>query len=344
MASSQSKVIFVVLNWNGLEDTLNCLGSLLKTNHPSFSIVVVDNHSDDDSIEGIRAWVKEKSNNTDFPAISFHEMDKAQSQHKTGLNTDDISGETPLVLIRNDENEGFARGNNVGIRYALSQQPQYVFVLNNDSEVEPTCVSQMVQFAESHPQVGLMGPKILDFDTDIYRQYPVRRPLTFISILLTLSPIRRLFSWLRIYNQWFYYFSNAPQQMYALPGSALFFRADTINAINCFDESTFLYWEEFIIAEKLRKLSIPTYIVPQAIIRHKVNASIQKIGAFKFIENLKSERYFYREYLRFGSLKRGLLTAARLASYLARVPLDKSYRQNLPVFLKTFLSGHRQWP
>ncbi|MBW7957118.1 MAG: glycosyltransferase family 2 protein [Deltaproteobacteria bacterium] len=122
---NRPKVHLIILNWNGKKDTIECLESVGKLSYPNFETIVVDNGSSDGSVEAI----KEK-----FPG---------------------------LRLIETGENLGFAEGNNVGIRYALKNGAEYVFLLNNDTTIEPDALGHLVDFAEKDEKVGIVGPKIL---------------------------------------------------------------------------------------------------------------------------------------------------------------------------------------
>lgn len=295
-------VFVVVLNWRGWRDTLECVQSLKESYYPNLSIIVVDNDSQDESVGQIR------------------------------------EAHPSITLLETDNNLGFAVGNNVGIRHALAESADYVFVLNNDTSLAPDCISRLVEFAEQNPAAALLGPKIYDAGTHIYRQWSVKKRLSFWSILWVLSPLRRL-----VYNteffRGFFYTSDQATQVYGIPGSAMFFRAEAVARIELLDERTFLYWEEFIVAEKLHRLGLPTYVVPQAVIWHKESASISKIGARKFIENVRSERYFFRTYLGLSLLEKAGLNFIRLAAYLGRCIGQPDYRANLSRFMRVFLSA-----
>jgi len=120
-------VCVIVLNWNGLEDTIECVESLRKVTYPAMSVLVVDNGS-----EG---------------------HDASELRRRFGDSID---------LIENDKNYGFAEGNNIGIRYALEQlSPDYVLLLNNDTVVDPEFLSELVRSAESDHSIGIVGPKVL---------------------------------------------------------------------------------------------------------------------------------------------------------------------------------------
>jgi GT2 family glycosyltransferase len=320
VAESDIHVAVVVLNWNGWQDTLVCLESLLRSRSRSLDIIVCDNGSHNDSVQRIREWCANKG-------IHLHE-ESCLSPNKTSLR---------VFLFQTGGNLGFARGNNVGIRLALQQRAEYVFVLNNDAHVSPDCIAELVEYGQSHRDVALLGPKILDDGTSRYTQWAVLRRLDFLAILLVLSPLRRLIEHTRLFKRYFC-LEEGPSKVYAIPGSAMMFRASALSDIGLFDETTFLYWEEFIIAEKLRQHGLPTVLLPSAVVWHKMSASIDKIGAWKFIENVKSERYFFNRYLRLPLVHRLMLYIIRLAAYFLRSIGDKSYRKNTKQFLRALFS------
>lgn len=336
MSVETPNVTVVVLNWNGWVDTLICLQSLLDTGYPALQIVVCDNDSDDDSVEKIRAWAAEKqgkhsgSGSTLSLTESAPQLAYPEAAPKAKYNQ---WRSVQLVLIQTGNNLGFARGNNVGIRHALASGAEYVFVLNNDTHVQATCISKLVEFGENNTHVALLGPKVLDEGSMQYTQWPVVKRLDFLGILLALTPIRRLLTHTSLFRNLFY-FQNQPGTVYAIPGSSMMFKAWALIEIGLFDEATFLYWEEFIIAEKLRQHNLLTFLVPAAVIWHKQSASIAKIGARKFIENVRSERYFFRRYLRLSLWERTVLNIVRFGAYLARAIMDEGYRKILPQFIQ----------
>lgn len=121
-------VYIIILNWNQLELTLDCLDSLAQQDYPSFQVVVVDNGSTD----GSSAMLRER-----FPGATILEI---------------------------PENIGYSPGNNVGIKHALEQGADYMFLLNNDTVVDPHMLSHLVTVAESEPGIGMTGPTMLYFD------------------------------------------------------------------------------------------------------------------------------------------------------------------------------------
>jgi GT2 family glycosyltransferase len=123
-----SLVGVVILNWNGLADTLECLASLRRSDYPDFRAIVVDNGSSDGSPEVIRRMHPEAE------------------------------------LIVNGRNAGFAAGNNIGIRKALDMGADFVWLLNNDTVVEENTLSRLVSAAAESGEVALASPVIHYYD------------------------------------------------------------------------------------------------------------------------------------------------------------------------------------
>jgi len=124
---SSLSVWIVVLNWNGLTDTLACVHSLRALRYPTHRIVVVDNGSTDGSAAALRAEASDRS----------------------------------VELIESATNLGYAGGNNLGIRHALEHGAEFVLVLNNDTTVHPALLDELVAAADRNPRVGCFGPWIL---------------------------------------------------------------------------------------------------------------------------------------------------------------------------------------
>ncbi len=295
-------VVVVILNWNGWADSIPCVRSLLDSSYENIRIVVVDNGSTDGSVERIRGA---------FP---------------------------DLTILETGTNLGFAAGNNRGIHYAMDNGAEYVLVLNNDTTVPQHAVRELIDFAERNPGAALIGPEISDAATGEFLDLPMLRPINVWSILFTKSPIQRVIRRTALYKR-FFYRGRTPSEVYAIHGSAMLFRASTIREIGTFDEETFIYWEEFILAEKLRKAGLRTYVLPSTRIIHKGSSSIAKIGASRFLENMKSERYFFDNYLDLSIASRFAIDTVRFVGYIGRAVVQDDYRRRLPEFLRLLFEG-----
>ena len=142
----------ILLNWNGWQDTIACLESIFQSRNSPFRVVVCDNNSSDGSLFKIAAWARGEIS-ADVPQDSrlrtlvggvarpIEYINFTATAVSAGLIK---NGGEPLVLIDNEENGGFAAGNNVGLRYALDQPDMsHVWILNNDTLVDPYCLSNM---------------------------------------------------------------------------------------------------------------------------------------------------------------------------------------------------------
>lgn len=163
----------VLLNWNGWRDTIACLESVFQSRNSQFRVLVCDNNSSDESLSRIAAWARgeisaEVPKNQRLSALLGgagrpieHARFTATDVHSGCLSDE---GE-PLILIDNEENLGFAAGNNVGLRYALNQSDMtHVWILNNDTLVDPDCLSSMQSRLSREDTPTVCGSIIHFFD------------------------------------------------------------------------------------------------------------------------------------------------------------------------------------
>lgn len=121
------KVSIIILNWNGKEDTIECLESLKHITYPNYEILLVDNGSTDGSMECFRER---------YPEIE---------------------------IIENGENLGFAEGNNVAIRRVVEKGTNYVLLLNNDTIVDSDFLTELVKVLENDTHIGIVGPTVYNY-------------------------------------------------------------------------------------------------------------------------------------------------------------------------------------
>lgn len=132
MKKESPKIFILILNWKNKEDTIKCVDSVKKINYPSFEIVLIDNGSDDGSVEAFQ---------TLFPEIP---------------------------LLCNNKNLGYAEGNNVGMRYAIKNGADFILILNNDAIVDPNILHAFVKASKSNPKGGIFGAKVLNQNNEFH--------------------------------------------------------------------------------------------------------------------------------------------------------------------------------
>ncbi|MFC1998989.1 glycosyltransferase family 2 protein [Chloroflexota bacterium] len=124
------KIAIIVLNWNGLDDTIQCLESLKKITYSNYEIVVVDNGSAGDDADILKGKYGES-----------------------------------VRIIRKSKNYGFTGGNNIAIRWLVKNSyADYFLLLNNDTTVDSEFITEMVKACEVNPEIGIGGPKTYYFD------------------------------------------------------------------------------------------------------------------------------------------------------------------------------------
>jgi GT2 family glycosyltransferase len=255
-------VYIVILNYRNFADTIECVRSLENITYPNSRIVIVDNDSDNESEDVLR---------------------KAFPEH---------------IVIQAGRNGGYAAGNNVGIRRGLSDGAEFVLILNNDTIVEPDFLSILVSHALSDPIAGLLSPSITystgEFNRNCTRRRPRLRELFWnFGIGRWLGQNK---AWLRRCQYEDEPLFEEPTEVEVIAGACMLLSAPLIDEIGLLDENTFLFWEEFILHEKMRRTQYRTVIVPRSRVTHKQSKSLKTIGSRAAIANIRSLNYYLREY------------------------------------------------
>lgn len=260
-------VYIIILNYKNYDDTIHCVRSVENIEYSNYRIVIVDNNSGNGSEEILKK---------EFPRHLF---------------------------IQTGSNRGYAAGNNAGIRTALSAGAEYILILNNDTRVSANFLDILVTAAEQDRNAGILGPKVIDETGAVCSSCARRRP-TFGDYFWRTGPGR----WLWPGNRWIqahyyrgeYHFDHV-RKVDIISGSCMLIRSGLLREIGLLDEGTFLFLEEFILHEKMRRTNYHTLIVPHSIIIHKRHASMEGRKLFPFIAILRSLRYYlayHRHYRR----------------------------------------------
>lgn len=260
---SSPRVAIVILNWNGWKDTIECLESVFQINYPNYYVVLVDNHSTDDSIKKIIAYANGKINvESDFFDYSSHNK-PLNYQILKKSETDHISSDKELTLIINDKNDGFAEGNNIGIRYALRNlEANYVLLLNNDTVVDKCFLDPLIKEGEISDKIGLLGPKIYYYDNpDVI--WCVGGKIDW-----------KLARGLHVGNQELDHGQYQTKTHFDyISGASLLIKKELLEDVGLIDEKYFLYFEETDLELRAALKGYGNVYVPQSKIWHKVSRS-----------------------------------------------------------------------
>jgi hypothetical protein len=169
------KAYVILINWNGWADTVECLESLFRSVGVHFRVIVCDNESADRSVERIGLWadglldllapaagpLRSLFHPPMAKPVRWVEYSRAEAERGGDFDLD-----PPLVLIRTGGNLGFAGGNNVGLRYVLARGDfDYVWLLNNDTVVDPGALAALVGRMAEKPSAGMCGSTLLHYET-----------------------------------------------------------------------------------------------------------------------------------------------------------------------------------
>ncbi len=264
---NKPKVAVVILNWNGWKDTIECLESLYQIKYPNYSVVVVDNDSQDESLEKIRNYALGKimvksaffEYDNDNKPIEMGECSKKESEGDKNCLTQDNC----LILIKSDKNYGFAEGNNIGIRYALKNlNADYILLLNNDTVVDTDFLNGLVNIAEGSEDIGIVGPKIYYYDNP--------NNIWCIGGKIDWKFARGLHVGTNKVDAGQY---NEIREFDYISGSAFLIKREVLEKTGLMDEKFFLYFEETDLALRASKEGYKSVYVPEAKIWHKVSKS-----------------------------------------------------------------------
>jgi len=220
-----------------------------------FEVIVVDNASTDGSVEMVREEFSD------------------------------------VHLIANAQNRGFPAANNQGVAVA---QGRYVLLLNPDTEVLGDALATMVAFADAHPDVGVLGPQLLDPDGSVQssrRRFPTLLTAFFESTWLQPYAPRRLLERYYALDR----SDDATQDVDWVKGAALMARREAIEQVGPMDEGFFMYSEELDWCRRFREAGWRVVYLPSARIIHHEGKSSEQVVAAKHIYFQSSKVRYFRQ-------------------------------------------------
>ncbi|MDW8396131.1 MAG: glycosyltransferase family 2 protein [Anaerolineae bacterium] len=258
-------LVVVILNYNTRDLLRACLQSLRAQKGIQFVTCVVDNASLDGSADMVAEQFKE------------------------------------VVLIRNAHNSGFSAGNNLGLRhFGFPEQPaaRYALLLNADTLVPPDALHRMVAFADAHPDVGVLGPKLVlpdgSLDLACRRSFPT--PEVSFYRLVGLS---KLFPKSRRFGRYNLTFLDENQQadVDAVVGACMMLRAEAIARVGLLDEQFFMYGEDLDWCLRIKQAGYRVVYYPSVVIHHVKRAASRRSRKAQY-EFQRAMWLFYRKHYR----------------------------------------------
>jgi GT2 family glycosyltransferase len=231
------RVVVVVLNWNGWKDTIACLKSLQLQSYTNFEVLVIDNASTDSSFAEITSAVPD------------------------------------VQVLQSGANLGFGGGCNVGIRQALLERADYVWLINSDATADPHALAALVELADASPGVASVGSVVYEAESaDQIQLWGGGR------VRLWTGECQNQFS---------------ATQLDFISGASVLLRCAALEDVGLFDESTyFMYWEDTDLSFRLREANWQLAVAETSRVWHRQSASVGKGSALL-------DEYFTRSGVRF---------------------------------------------
>lgn len=280
------KVSIIILNYNSWKDTIECLESIYQMKYAKYDVIVVDNSSEDRSVEMINAYckgiVKVSSNflsyNSGNKPIKVLEYTRYQAEvGGRECEIADLPSNRKLILIKNERNYGFAEGNNIAIRYALKRlNPDYVLLLNNDVVVDRELLTELIKVVKTSSKIGIVGPTIFYYDNPELVNFAGEDLILWKAkgIRYTTRP-------------------TVPKDVDMINGACMLIKKEVIKDVGLFYPNFFVYWEETDYCVRVKKKGYRIVYVPKAKIWHKIASSIEGEYSYWRIYYLTRNRFLF---------------------------------------------------
>lgn len=228
------QIYVIILNYNGYSDTVECVSSLLKaipSEKVNYQIVVVDNYSTDDSYKLLKNTLPEN-----------------------------------IILIESGRNNGYAYGNNIGIKYAVEQGAEYICILNNDTVITEDFLTPCIDELKKRNDIAFIGPMLMNYYDNL-----VQNTGGGVSIVKGKS-----------------YFLNKNVDDSSVTegiiecdivfGAAMLFKTELLDRIGLLPENYFLFYEETEWCYKAVKAGYKNCVNTKTRIQHKGSESLKNMN------------------------------------------------------------------
>lgn len=284
----------VILNYNNWQDTINCINSIETYNSALVKIIVVDNGSTNNSVYNLNEYFS----------------NKFKTKYRK-LNATELVSDFPYIsLVVNNTNEGYARGNNVGLYLIMNDRSiTDVLILNNDILLIEDIIPELIKTKRHYNDSAIITPLLLEKDgstidiTCARSQYTVKQEIIY-NFFHYIFPeyVDRKLSVRYILKGYNLGKKIIPIQVPS--GACMLIDKSFFESIGFFDPSTFLYWEESILYEKVKQNNKQNYLNANARCIHLGGASTNTNTTSRFCLRCgnHSARYFMRKYSNCGIL------------------------------------------
>ncbi len=261
---NNKKISCIILNWNGKQYLKDCLDSVLSSSYKNLKVIVVDNASTDGSSEFIKNNYKK------------------------------------VVVIENKTNLGWTGGNNKGIKYALGKKTDFIFILNNDTQIDKKCIEELAKEIDEKDEIGIVGPKIfLKVNGKKTNRISFAggkfKPNRYFGVHIGNNKLDS-----KAYGK--------VKQTEFVTGAAIMIKNEVFKKVGLFDDKYFIYYDEADFCMRARKKGYKIFYVPTAHVYHDFSGTVELNSPFQnyyttrnhylFVEKNAPQSVKIREFLR----------------------------------------------
>lgn len=294
----------IILNYNTYEDTVCCVETIDNhVNDIAYKVYIIDNHSSDGSGKKLQT--------------AFCQRDD-------------------VVVLLSDKNLGFSGGNNIGIKKALEDGNEYIFLFNSDVLLLNDAINPMLNVLMKNQDVSVVGPAVYNTDGE-YVQF-ARKALTLKSYIYQKKPLKMV-----VYRKSMdcYYYNYDINENFVFDGmtSGCCFglSADFIIQNHCLDDKIFMYYEEDILAHILIKNNKKACIVSDSRIVHKEGVATEKTSEdqllFTRLYRWTAALYVLRAYANANAVVTYLIGICDIVVWAILSLFRRNYRKNLRKYI-----------
>jgi GT2 family glycosyltransferase/acetyltransferase-like isoleucine patch superfamily enzyme len=298
--SSNVKVGIIILNYNTPFTSIDCIKSIMDTYQGEYHIYLVDNNSQDSSLE------------------IFFETYKLSDK---------------VTIIAEKQNRGYAAGNNVGLIKAMIDGCQYLMISNSDIVFLKKSIQSLVDFLVCKIDAGLVVPSTFNKslkNTTIIRKSATKLWHLIVQTTFLKHSLKKLRKRVMVNHENI----KDPTKVDVVSGCCMLLKKELIDEIGLLDENTFLYSEEYILERKISNTKYKTYFVPYAKVIHNHGVSTNCNLNFAYIKSVESILYYAKEYLKLSMPKRIILYLLKSIGFIKMNLFKKHFIHVIKQYIK----------
>jgi len=305
-----NKTAILIINYNNFIDTIECLESLVESQDKDYDVFIMDNNSNQSNIDELVSLITKKYNSPSSvkKSLTFNKVNLLIHEH--------IYLEKRIFLLLNNENFGFAKGNNFLNKFAASKYPyDHYLLLNNDTKVTPFFLTKLLVTSYNDSNIAAVSCIISDYFN--------HNKSTFGG-------------YISFFKGSGYFYTKAPHKRITfLSGCLMLIKASIIKELGLFDENYFLYLEDVDLSLKFIRNGKKLVVNQETVIFHKESRSTGKRSNLTVYYNVRNRLYFINKNQKntlFKLLFYLFFISTRLMNLLFQPSLLKIYQKSIRDF------------